>query len=136
MKDIESLMRSRFITTTTVFTLRSKAIRRHKSAVNRIPDAPIWKVTAGNRIAVDLSSCRWLLNCEFETHTVLAGGTELEQAAIRLAELIQYRNAGTVEFLYHEPSKTMFKDIKLPASFARARASKATSRAVFWRINC
>ena len=64
----ESLMRSRFITTTTVFTLRSKAIRRHKPAVNRGSDNTIWKVTAGNRIAVDLSTCRWLLNCEFETH--------------------------------------------------------------------
>jgi acetyl/propionyl-CoA carboxylase alpha subunit/acetyl-CoA carboxylase carboxyltransferase component len=33
--------------------------------------------------------------------------TELEQAAIRLAQAIHYRNAGTVEFLYHERTKTM-----------------------------
>lgn len=30
---------------------------------------------------------------------------EIEQAAVRLAKLIGYRNAGTVEFLYHEPTK-------------------------------
>jgi len=41
-----------------------------QSAVNRKSDKPIWKVTAGNCIAVDLSSCRWLLNCEFETYRV------------------------------------------------------------------
>ena len=31
--------------------------------------------------------------------------TELEQAAIRLTQAIGYRNAGTVEFLYHEPTR-------------------------------
>ncbi|NNE19829.1 MAG: ATP-grasp domain-containing protein, partial [Myxococcales bacterium] len=31
--------------------------------------------------------------------------TELEQAAIRLTQAIGYRNAGTVEFLYHEPTQ-------------------------------
>ena len=46
----------------------SLILGRHKSAVNRRSDKPIWKVTAGNRIAVDLSTYRWLLNCEFETH--------------------------------------------------------------------
>jgi len=30
---------------------------------------------------------------------------DLEQAAIRLTQAIGYRNAGTVEFLYHEPSQ-------------------------------
>ncbi len=30
---------------------------------------------------------------------------ELEQAAIRLTQAIGYRNAGTVEFLYHEPTQ-------------------------------
>ncbi|MGB5311400.1 MAG: carboxyl transferase domain-containing protein [Polyangiales bacterium] len=30
---------------------------------------------------------------------------ELEQAAIRLTQAIGYRNAGTVEFLYHEPTR-------------------------------
>jgi acetyl/propionyl-CoA carboxylase alpha subunit/acetyl-CoA carboxylase carboxyltransferase component len=30
---------------------------------------------------------------------------ELEQAAVRLTEAIGYRNAGTVEFLYHEPTQ-------------------------------
>ena len=30
---------------------------------------------------------------------------ELEQAAIRLTKAIGYRNAGTVEFLYHEPTR-------------------------------
>ena len=31
--------------------------------------------------------------------------TELEQAAIRLTQAIGYRNAGTVEFLYHQPTQ-------------------------------
>ena len=31
--------------------------------------------------------------------------TELEQAAIRLTQAIGYRNAGTVEFLYHQPTR-------------------------------
>jgi acetyl/propionyl-CoA carboxylase alpha subunit/acetyl-CoA carboxylase carboxyltransferase component len=31
---------------------------------------------------------------------------ELEQAAVRLTQAIGYRNAGTVEFLYHEPTET------------------------------
>lgn len=31
---------------------------------------------------------------------------ELEQAALRLVQDIGYRNAGTVEFLYHEPTQT------------------------------
>ena len=31
---------------------------------------------------------------------------ELEQAAVRLAQAVGYRSAGTVEFLYHEPTKT------------------------------
>ena len=39
---------------------------------------------------------------------------ELEQAAIRLTQAIGYRNAGTVEFLYHEPTK-MFSFMEVNA---------------------